>query len=50
MLHILPEAYASKHLKNENVSLTFIVAIIAFILLERLMEKAGIAHTHWHDE
>jgi hypothetical protein len=50
MLHILPEAYSSRHLKDENISLTFIAAIMVFILLERILEKVGIAHTHWHDE
>lgn len=23
---------------------------MAFVLLERIMEKAGIAHEHWHEE
>lgn len=48
MLHILPEAYSSRHLQDDNVSLTFIASIFVFIIIERLMQKAGIAHAHWH--
>lgn len=49
-MHILPEAYASRRLSDQNVSLTFIAAILAFVFVERLMEKGGIAHSHWHSE
>jgi len=48
MLHILPEAYASRHVKDQNVSLIFIAAIFSFIILERLMNRFGISHSHWH--
>lgn len=51
MLHIVPEAYASPLLNDQQVSLTFISAIIAFILLERVMQKVGISdHEHWHED
>ena len=50
MLHILPESYASPHLDDQQVSLTFIAAIIAFLLLERTMEKFGVSDSHWHGE
>ena len=48
MLHILPEAYESPLMSNQNVSLTFIAAIISFLIIERLMEKIGVSDSHWH--
>lgn len=50
MIHILPEAYASPLLDDQQISLTFIAAIIAFLLLERTMAKVGISDSHWHGE
>jgi len=50
MLHVLPEAYASRHVKDQNVSLVFIIAIFSFVLLERFMHRLGVSHTHWHSD
>jgi hypothetical protein len=49
-MHIIPEAYSSRALSQDRVSLTFIAALLSFVLLERLMEKGGIAHSHWHSD
>jgi propanediol utilization protein len=32
------------------VSLTFIAAIVAFLIIERAMEKMGVSDSHWHGE
>ena len=45
---ILPEAYASPLLGDQEVSLTFIAAILAFVFLERAMAKVGMSDSHWH--
>jgi hypothetical protein len=37
-------------LQHDKIALTFIAAIISFVFLERLMEKSGISHSHWHSD
>lgn len=49
-MHIVPEAYSSRALSQDTVSLIFIASLISFVFLERLMEKGGIAHSHWHSD
>lgn len=50
MLHVLPEAYASRYVRDQQVSLIFIAAILSFVLLERFMHRLGISHSHWTEE
>ena len=49
-MHILPEAYESKLLTTQAVSLTFISAIVVFIFIERVMDRVGVSHQHWQEE
>ena len=36
---------------NSNfVSLTFIISLVFFLIMERVFHACGIAHSHWHTE
>jgi len=50
IVHIMAEAYELPETNNNIVSLIFILSIVAFIFLDRLLHSLGIAHSHWVDE
>lgn len=50
MIHILGEAYMAEGVNAFIVSAVFIIALLVFMWLEKLMEVLGITHSHWIDD
>jgi hypothetical protein len=50
MIHIMGESYGSSLVDPIFVSLVFILALLAFMMLEKLMSLMGITHNHWVEE
>lgn len=50
MIHIMGEAYAAEGVDPLIVSAVFIIALLAFMWLEKLLESLGITHAHWIDD
>ena len=46
MIHLLPDAYGNSEINSNYVSLVFICAVVAFILVERIFACCGISHAH----
>lgn len=49
-VHILAEAYADEHLESYYISLILILALVGFLVLEKIFIKCGVVHQHWVEE
>lgn len=49
-VHILSEAYGSSDLNSYFISLILILALIGFLVLEKIFVKCGVVHQHWVEE
>ena len=47
VIHILAESYANEETNKLIVSLILILAILFFLIMDRLLHSFGIAHAHW---
>lgn len=49
-VHILSEAYANTKLESYFISLILILALVGFLVLEKIFVKCGVVHQHWVED